>query len=132
MAIYDKYLTESEHDNSDEHTSELMEVVFELIDSLDMDQLTEDQQDMVDEILEMYDEDPEELDEKKKERVVRGGKRTRKLKCKSGYKAVNGKCVKMSSSERRVRSKAAKKAARKRKGKTSSITRKRKRSIRRR
>ena len=129
--LYEKYL--EEEPNSDEYMSDLMETVFELIDSLDMEELSDEQQDLVDEILEFYDEDSEEeLDEKRKERVVRGGKRTKKLKCKKGYKAVNGKCVRMSSSERRVRSKAAKKASRKRRSKTSSITRKRKRSMRKR
>ena len=136
MDIFEKYLNE-EPDNTDEFLSDLMELVFEFIDSVDDRQLTEEQQEMLQEILEMYDSDKEDDDEvseqrARKERVVRGGKRKRKLKCPEGKKAVGGRCVRMSASERRVRSKAAKRGARKRRSKKSSTEMKRKRSLKKR
>lgn len=123
----------------DEYFSDLMETVFDLIDNLDYDNLTENQQDLIDEILELYeddedDEDDEEIDEvkAKRKKVVRKGRKVRKKMCPRGYKKVDGKCVRQSASERRTRSKAAKRAAKKRKGHKSSIQRKRKRSLRKR
>lgn len=138
MDIFEKYLNEAESDGSDEYLSDLMELVFEFIDMVDDRQLTEDQQEMLEEILDMYDGDEpdeeEEMSEQRarKERVVRGGKRKRKLKCPEGKKAVGGRCVRMSASERRVRSKAAKRGAKKRRSKKASTEMKRKRSIKKR
>lgn len=135
MDIFEKYLKE-ETDNSDEYLSDLMELVFEFIDSIDDRQITEEQQDMLEEILEMYDsdEDDEEVSEQRarKEKVVRGGKRKRKLKCPAGKKAVGGRCVRMSAAEKRTRSKAAKRGARKRRSKKASTEMKRKRSLKKR
>lgn len=133
MSIYEKYLLSSPEsiNEEDEYLSDLMESVFNFLETLDFDNLTEDQEEMLDEILEMYEAD-DEVNEVRKEKVVRGGKRTRKLKCPSGKKAVGGKCVRMSQSEKRTRSKAAKKAARKKKGQKASIERKRKKSMRKR
>lgn len=130
MNIYEKYLLSSPEsiNEEDEYLSDLMESVFNFIDSIDMDGLTEEQEELLEEILEMYDAD-EEINEVRKKRVVRGGKRTRKVTCKEGYKSVNGKCVRMSSSEKRTRSKAAKRGARKKKGQKASIQRKRKKSM---
>lgn len=65
-------------------------------------------------------------------RVVRGGKRMKKKKPKKGFKVVNGKYVKMKSSEKLHRKKAQRKGARKRKAKKSIINRKRKRSMKKR
>jgi len=90
------------------------------------------EEEVPDEVLEEMYEEEDQLSEKTKERVVRGGKKTRKLKCKSGYKAVGNKCVKMSSSEKHTRSKAAKKGARKSKSKKASTQRKRAKSMRKR
>jgi hypothetical protein len=127
---------EEEDIEIDEYLSDLEEAVFDLIDSLDEDQLNEDQQDIIDDILELTEDESDdiddELDEARTERVVRGGKKVRKLKRKPGYKVKNGRYVKISSSEKRARSKAAKKGARKRKPQRSSIQRKRKKSLRRR
>ena len=52
-------------------------------------------------------------------KVVRNGKRVRKLQCPDGYKAKDGKCVRMSKKELRNRKRAAKKR------KTSSAAKKR-------
>jgi len=132
--LMEKYLlsgSNNELNEIDEYLSDLMEMVFKFIDSLDLDNLSEEQDELLEEILEMYEEE-DQLSEKTKERVVRGGKKTRKLKCKSGYKAVGNKCVKMSSSEKHTRSKAAKKGARKSKSKKASTQRKRAKSMRKR
>lgn len=67
------------------------------------------------------------IDERYK-KVVRNKKVKRKKECGKGKKAVGGKCVKMSSTEKRKRSKGAKKGSKKRSSKTSS-SRKRKKSI---
>lgn len=133
MDIYEKYLLSSPEsiNEEDEYLSDLMESVFNFLDTIDIDNLTEEQEEMLEEILEMYDAD-EEINEVKKTRVVRGGKRVRKVTCPQGKKAVNGKCVRMSSSEKRTRSKAAKRGARKKKTQKAAIERKRKKSMRKR
>jgi hypothetical protein len=118
-----------ENIQEDEFLSDLMESVFLFLEDIDIDNLDESQFDKFYEILEMFDMDEENLDEIKRERVVRGGKKVRKLKCKKGYKAVNGKCVRMSAAEKRVRSKAAKRSAKKKKTKKSQTERKRQRSL---
>jgi len=66
--------------------------------------------------------------------VVRKGRRVVKYKCRPGYRKVPGKrkCVRISSSQRILRSRQAKKSARKRRARRAQISRKRKRSIRRR
>jgi hypothetical protein len=60
--------------------------------------------------------------------VVRGGKKIKKRVCRPGFKNVNGKCVKMSSSEKITRSRAQKRGAKKRKTKITATNRKRKKS----
>lgn len=128
------YIEEPEESlqEEDEFLSDLTESVFLFLEDVDIDNLDESQFEKLSEILEMLDSDSEQLEEVKKERVVRGGKRVRKVKCKQGYKAVNGKCVRMSSSEKRVRSKAAKRSAKKKKSKKTQTERKRQKSMRRR
>lgn len=61
--------------------------------------------------------------------VVRDKKRVKKLDCKPGYKAVDGRCIKMSGAEKLSRQKAGKKSAKKRKSKQSSITKKTNKSL---
>ncbi len=62
--------------------------------------------------------------------VVRGGKKIRKkVTDKAGYKMVGGKEVKMGAKERMARKKAAKISARKRKGQSAAIAKKRARSM---
>lgn len=119
----------TEVNEEDEFTSDLLELMYELLDTFDLDTLNEEQVDLLNEFLDFTDEDNSFLDERRKEMVIRNGKRIRKLKCKEGYKAIKGKCVRMTSSERRVRSRSAKYAAKKRKGKKSQIQRKRQRSL---
>ncbi len=133
MSTYEKYLigTQKELYEEDEYLSDMLETAFDFIDSLDFDQLSDEQIDLLENFLDMSDSD-EELSERKKERVVRGGKRVKKLKCPSGKKAVGGRCVRMSASEKRTRSKAAKKGARKAKSKRASTERKRKKSLKKR
>lgn len=65
----------------------------------------------------------EELDEAtKKTRVDSKGKKTKRVKCKPGFKLKpNGmSCVAMSGSEKRTRKKSAKKAVKKRKTKSQA------------
>lgn len=54
-----------------------------------------------------------EITEARYKTVYRNGKKVRKLDCPKGKKAKDGRCVRMSSKEKRRRSKAAKKAHRK-------------------
>lgn len=124
--------TGSAKHGEDEYLSDLFESIYNFLDEVDIDNLNEEQFEKFQEILEMTDGDIDSLQEVKKEKVVRGGKKTRKVKCKQGYKAVSGKCVRMSSSEKRTRSKAAKRGARKAKSKKTATSRKRQRSIKRR
>ncbi len=125
----------------DEYLSNLLELVFEFIDnSIDMDSLDENSFELLEEILDFTNTDEEDHIEEartgKRKKVVRQGKKQRKVSCPDNYKAVDKggagkKCVKMSQSEKRTRSKASKRAAKKKTNKTSS-ERKRKRSMKRR
>lgn len=73
------------------------------------------------------------LDEARFKKVIRKGKVKRKLFCPKGFKAVGGKCVKMSPEETRKRKRATKRAAKKRKGGVlAKALKKRKKSLRRR
>jgi hypothetical protein len=58
------------------------------------------------------------MDEAKIKRVVRQGKITKKLDCPAGKISKDGKCVVQSATDKRTRKKAAKKAARSKKGKS--------------
>ena len=123
----------------DDYLSELQELFFEFIEShVDMDYLTEEQLEILDKILELTESEDEEDDEEvsealgKRKRVVRGGKKQRKLQCPKGYKAQGGRCVRQTAKEKRTRQKAQKKGARKRRTKQAQATRKRQRSMRRR
>ncbi|MDY0215178.1 MAG: hypothetical protein RBS24_06695 [Bacilli bacterium] len=140
--LFEEYLSE------EEYLEELNELIFDFIDSLDLEELSEDQAEKLDDLLtfitdmdieyedgeeEDLEEDltEEELNELKKKRVVRGGKIIRRVFCKPGFKAMGGtRCVKMAAKERRVRKKAAKRSARKRKAKSATIQRHRTRSMR--
>lgn len=131
--------------SEDEYLEELNDLLFDFIDSLDLESLSEDQAEKLDDLLEFitdmdieYEDEEdidenlteEELNELAKRRVVRGGKIIRRIFCKPGYKPMNNRCVRMAAAERRVRKKAAKKSARKRRSKTASINRHRARSMR--
>jgi len=70
------------------------------------------------------DEDEDDIDEAKIKKVVRGGKIVKKVDCKPGFKAQDGKCVKISAKEKISRSKGAKKGAKKKKGKSAQIAKK--------
>lgn len=75
------------------------------------------------------------LGEAEFKKVVRGGKVKRKLICPPGYKAVDGRCEKMSPQELLKRKKAAKATQRKLKaqsGKFQKALKKRSKSLRRR
>ena len=140
--LFEEYLEE------EEYLEVLNELIFDFIDSIDLESLSDEQAEKLDDLLEFitdsdveYDEEEtedgeestedEDLDEAIKKRVVRKGKIIRKLICKPGFKAMGGKkCVKIAASERRVRKKAAKKAAKKRRAKKSSMLRHRAKSMR--
>lgn len=133
MNIYEKYLTGMQEKlyEEDEYLSDILETAFDFIDTLDFDDLSDEQMELLENFLEMCDSD-EELSEVRKERVVRGGKKVKKVVCPAGKKAVNGKCVRMSASEKRTRSKSAKKGAKKARSKRASTSRKRAKSMRKR
>lgn len=69
------------------------------------------------------------ISEVQRKKVVRGGKIVKKVVCPDGKKNVGGKCVRMRNVEKLKRSKTAKKAAKKKKGKLGAIQRKRERSM---
>jgi hypothetical protein len=128
----DVYMLFEEVLETEEYFDELNKKIFDFIDSLDIDELEEDQAELLDDLMEFISEEEfedQELDEIAKKRVVRGGKIIRKIPPKKGYKVVNGRYVKMSASEKRVRSKAAKRGARKSRSKKASTVRKRKKSM---
>ena len=118
----------------DEFYEVLNGLIFDFVDSLDMETLTEEQSELLDDLLTFISEDKpdteEDLEEAVKKRVVRAGKFVRKLQCKPGYKAMGNRCVKMSASEKKMLKKRAKKSARKRKSKKNIIAAHRKRSMR--
>lgn len=137
--LFEEYLTE------EEYLEELNELIFEFVDSLDLETLSDAQADALDELLSFitdmdieYDEsedDTEEVDEELiselvKKRVVRKGKIIRRVFCKPGFKAMGNRCIKMTSKERRVRKKAAKRTARKVKAKKATTQRHRAKSMR--
>ena len=80
------------------------------------------------EILERIDT----LLEREVKRVVRGKKVIKKVLCKPGYKAVDGRCVPMDSKEKRARKVGAKIGARKKKSQSAKINRNRALSMRKR
>jgi len=132
--LFEEYLDE------EEYLEELNELLFDFIDSLDLETLSEEQAERLDDLLEFItemdieyeddDSEEEEIDEALKKRVVRKGKIVRKLICKKGFKAMGGKCVKMAASERRIRKKMAKRGAKKRRSKKSAMLRHRAKSMR--
>lgn len=76
---------------------------------------------------------PELIDEAGRYKyVVRNRKKVKKLVHRPGYKIVNGKYVRMKSSEKIKRKIAARKASKKRKAKKSQIKRKRSLSMKKR
>lgn len=74
------------------------------------------------------------LVEVKWKKVVRGGKLIKKLFCPDGFKAKNGKCIKMSAAERRKRAISTKRAQKKLHagGKAARLLKKRAKSMRKR
>ena len=87
--LFEEYMDE------EEYLEELNELLFDFIDSLDLETLSEEQAERLDDLLEFitemdieYDDDDseeeEEIDEALKKRVVRKGKIVRKLMCKPG------------------------------------------------
>ena len=83
------------------------------------------------ELNQKLDEHAEELTEARKIKVVRNGKRIKRVKPKAGYKVVGGRYKKMKSAEKIKRKKGAKRAARKRKGRSQvGANRKRAKSMR--
>ena len=134
--LFEEYLDE------EEYLEELNELLFDFIDSLDFEALSDEQAEKLDDLLEFItdmeieyedgeeSEEEEELEEAVKKRVVRKGKIVRKLICKKGFKAMGNKCVRMAASERRIRKKMAKRSAKKRRAKKSSMLRHRAKSMR--
>lgn len=139
--LFEEYLEE------EEYLEVLNELIFDFIDSIDLESLSDEQAEKLDDLLEFitdsdveYDEEEtedgeestedEDLDEAIKKRVVRKGKIIRKLICRKGFKAMSGRCIKMAASERRLRAKMAKRGAKKRRAKKSSMLRSRAKSMR--
>lgn len=136
--LFEEFLTE------EEYLEELNELIFEFVDSLDLESLSEEQAEHLDELLSFitdmdieYEDEEEEddldeelLSELVKKRVVRKGKIIRRVFCKPGFKAMGNRCIKMTAKERRVRKKAAKRTARKVKAKKATVQRHRAKSMR--
>ncbi len=111
-----------------------VDIVMEFVDTIDMDGLSEQQIKMIDEMLFITEADDgsdavDLIDEQQRKMVVRAGKRIRKMECPEGMKAVGGKCERMTSAEKRMRTKGAKMAAKKRKSQKAAIQRKRQKSL---
>jgi ribosomal protein L16 Arg81 hydroxylase len=128
MDILDKLNTYIEDEYYED--DELIESFLNFISLLDLDSLNEQQLETLDNVLDILEED--DILTERFERVVRGGKKVKRRVCRSGYKAKDGKCVTMKSSEKRRRSKGAKRGSRKKRSQKSSIERSRKRSLKRR
>ena len=132
--LFEKYLLGNQANvtEEDEFFGDLIELIMEFIDTIDIESLNEDQEDILDEILEMLGEEEVEEQAGKIKTVVRGGKRVRRRFCRPGYRLLKGRCVRMGAAEKRVRARAQKRGARKRKARKATIARKRRRSIRKR
>jgi hypothetical protein len=109
---------------------DLLERMIDFLSIIDLDSLSEEQIQKVDKIIDLMEQD-EILNERTK-RVVRGGKIIRRKVCPKGRKVVNNMCVKITSIEKRKRSKGAKRGNRKKRSQQAAINRKRKKSLRRR
>jgi hypothetical protein len=117
-----------------DYNEKIFENMLEFIADLDPEALSDDQLEKIlgiIEDLEISDEE-DEVSEVRRKRVIRGGKKRRKVICRPGYRAVDGRCVRMKSAEKLKRKKGAIRAARKRKTKKTQIKRSRKISMRRR
>ncbi len=129
-----------DYQSEEDYIDELHELIFNILESLNYEELTEEQQEEVDNLIELIDddyyeqwyEDDDELEESRMQRVVRGGQVKRRLKPRKGYRVKDGKYVKVGAGEKRARRRGAKRAARKRKTKKGAIQRSRKKSMRRR
>lgn len=124
----DSFLNIEEYEESD--FDEMLESLIDFVSLIDLDSLNEEQIEQIDKIIDLMEED--EILSERTERVVRQGKRVRRKICRAGYKVQDGKCVKISASEKRHRSKSAKRAAKKKRGQKSIIARKRARSMKKR
>jgi len=132
LGLNKKSLSDKQKDEYD-HIMKLIEVHEpfneEPTEHTDMDQEDEDEDD--------YTEDAEltsegMINELMRKRVVRGGKVIKRVFCNKGYKALTGKCVRMSGAEKRKRMFAARRSVKKRRSKMASALRKRRISMRRR
>lgn len=132
--FFREYLNENlpEYENiTDEEYEMILEtLIMDLIETLE--ETTDEQDNIIDEIFDLLDSDEEYVDEgRERKRVVRGGKVYKKIKCTNpNQKVVNGRCVRISQEEKRKRARGAKKAVRKRRAQKASIQRHRKKSIR--
>lgn len=77
-------------------------------------------------------EEEKEIVEAERRVVIRGGKKIKKLICPDGFKALQGRCVKMDPTEIITRKRSQKKGARKRKKSQQRALLKRTRSLRKR
>ena len=129
----EKYKINKMYSVNEDESRSLTESVMEFLDTLDFDGLNKDQISLIDEIFFLTEsdngDDIVDLNEQQRKMVVRAGKKIRKLECPEGKKAVDGKCVKMTAAEKRMRVKGAKMAAKKRRSKKTEITRKRLKSL---
>ena len=114
----------------DNEPDNVVESILDFMSLIDMDSLNEEQIEKIDEIFDCIESN--EMLSEKMERVVRGGKKVKKQVCKSGYKVVDGKCVKIGIKERLSRIKGAIKAAKKKKGQSAAIAKKRAKSMKKR
>lgn len=130
MKFIDKINDYLEKEDLEDLTYDLIDEMLDFISLIDLDNLNEEQINKIDKIIDLTQLD-EELSERTK-KMVRGGKVIRRKVCPKGKKLLDGKCVRITSSEKIARTKGAKRGARKKKGQQAQITRKRKKSIKKR
>lgn len=125
LKIYDAFTDALVEIDPEELDEKSLEEFFDILDALDIDPKE-------------LDIDPEDLKESKiilewvKKWVIRKGKKVKKLPKREGFKAKDGRYVRMSAAEKMKRKRGAKKGARKAKVRMTQALRKRKKSMKKR
>jgi hypothetical protein len=126
-------MLENENINSDMESliEDIFDKYMDLLEKIDLDTLSDEAIEHLEYILDLMNMEDleEELDERRKVRVVRKGKVKRRLPKREGYKVVGNRYVRMKPTERKKRSRSAKRGARKARTKSASRRRQMKKSL---
>lgn len=145
ISLYLPENTNEDHDEKEIDTEKeidqyekTIEDMLDLIESLDPEQLSDEQLITIDQIVKNLEtvekelEETGELSEQMRKWVLRKGKKFRKLICKPGWRAKGNKCVIIPAATKIKMKRGAIKSARKRKFKKAKIVRALKKALRRR